>query len=42
MRFLAAIFQGTNLFYAGLAWLDARIMPRSLATVLLIKAEKEH
>ncbi len=42
MRFLTAIFQGANLFYAGLAWLDARIMPRSLATVLLIRAEKEH
>ena len=40
MQFLASIFQWANFFYAGLAWLDAKIMPRSLATVLLIKAEK--
>ena len=40
MRILTPFFKWVNLFYAGLAWLDARIIPRSLATVLLVKAEK--
>ena len=35
------LFKLVNLFYAGLAWLDAKIMPRALATVLLIKARKQ-
>ena len=37
-KVLPAIFKWTNRFYMGLAWLDARIMPRFLATVLLIHA----
>jgi len=34
--------QVMNRFYAVLAWLDARLMPRSLSTVLLIKARKKN
>ena len=30
-----------NLFYAGFVWLDARLMPISTASVLLVMAEKE-
>jgi len=41
MQSLTLIFRWVNLFYVGLVWLDAKIMPRSLATVLLIKAERE-
>ncbi len=37
---LIRLFQGANRLYAGLARLDAMIMPRSLSTVLLIKARK--
>ena len=37
---VAPFFKWVNVFYAGLAWLDAKIMPRSLATVLLIRAKK--
>jgi SAM-dependent methyltransferase len=37
---VAPLFKWVNVFYAGLAWLDAKIMPRSLATVLLIRAKK--
>jgi len=33
-----SIFKWANLFYAMLAWLDARIMPRALSTVLLINS----
>jgi len=40
MSIVAPLFKWANVFYAGLAWLDAKIMPRSLATVLLIRAEK--
>ena len=40
MSIFAPFFKWLNLFYAGLAWLDARIIPCSLATVLLIKAKK--
>jgi hypothetical protein len=32
------VFEWINLFYQGFAWLDARIMPRSLATVVLIES----
>lgn len=39
-RFLAPVFRVANRLYAGLAWLDARLMPRSLSTVLLVRAEK--
>ena len=34
----ALFFQWANRFYMGVAWLDARIMPRALSTVLLINA----
>jgi SAM-dependent methyltransferase len=40
MSIVAPLFKWVNVFYAGLVWLDAKIMPRSLATVLLIRAEK--
>ena len=40
MSVVAPFFKWVNVFYAGLAWLDAKIMPRSLATVLLIRAKK--
>ncbi len=40
MRIVVPLFKWANVFYAGLAWLDAKIMPRSLATILLIRAEK--
>jgi len=33
-----SIFKWANLYYAILAWLDARIMPRALSTVLLINS----
>ena len=35
------LFQWGNKLYAGIAWLDAFIMPRALSTVLLIKAKKK-
>ncbi len=38
--FLRMLFKSLNVFYAGLARLDAVIMPRVLSTVLLIKAKK--
>jgi len=40
MSIVAPLFKWINVFYAGLVWLDAKIMPRSLATVLLIRAKK--
>ncbi|MFC1857523.1 class I SAM-dependent methyltransferase [Thermodesulfobacteriota bacterium] len=36
------IFKWLNRLYMGIVWLDARVMPASLSTVLLIKAEKKH
>jgi ubiquinone/menaquinone biosynthesis C-methylase UbiE len=39
-KVLISLFKGLNRYYAGLAWIDARIMPRALSTVLLIKAKK--
>jgi SAM-dependent methyltransferase len=39
-EFLIRLFKGLNVIYAGLAWLDAVVMPRALSTVLLIKAKK--
>jgi len=33
-----SIFKWANLYYAMLAWLDAKIMPRELSTVLLINS----
>jgi SAM-dependent methyltransferase len=38
MAVFASLFKWTNLFYMGFVWLDARIMPRSFATVILIKS----
>jgi ubiquinone/menaquinone biosynthesis C-methylase UbiE len=35
------LFKWCNKLYAVFAWLDAKIMPRSLSTVLLIKAVKK-
>ena len=40
MSIIAPFFKWANILYAGLVWLDAKIMPRSLATVLLIRAKK--
>jgi ubiquinone/menaquinone biosynthesis C-methylase UbiE len=40
MSIVAPFFKWANILYAGLVWLDAKIMPRSLATILLIRAEK--
>lgn len=37
---VAPVFKWANRFYAGLAWLDARIMPRAIATVVFIQAKK--
>lgn len=37
---LAPVFRVLNRLYAWLAWLDARLMPRALATVMLVQAEK--
>lgn len=41
MNLFGQFFKLANRFYMLLAWIDARIMPRSLAAVLLIKAEKK-
>ena len=38
MNLFALVFKWINLFYTGFAWLDAKIMPQSLATVILIKS----
>lgn len=32
----------SNRFYAGFVWLDAKIMPRSFSTVILIKSKASH
>lgn len=37
---IISILKWSNHIYSALVWLDARIMPRSLSTVLLIKAVK--
>lgn len=37
---MITLFKWCNRLYAGLAWMDAFIMPRALSTVLLIKARK--
>ena len=41
MNIFGKLFKWANRFYILLAWIDARIMPRSLSAVLLIKAEKK-
>lgn len=38
MNLFALVFKWINLFYVGFVWLDAKIMPRSLSTVILIKS----
>jgi len=40
MNIFGKFFKWANRFYMLPAWIDARIMPRSLSAVLLIKAEK--
>jgi ubiquinone/menaquinone biosynthesis C-methylase UbiE len=40
MNIFSQFFKWANRFYILLVWLDARITPRSLSAVLLIKAEK--
>lgn len=37
---IAEIFKWFNLFYMGFVWLDAKVIPQNLSTVLLIKAKK--
>ena len=41
MNIFSQFFKWANRFYMLPVWLDARIMPRSLSAVLLIKAEKK-
>ena len=36
---LIIVFKWINIFYKGYVWLDAKIMPMSLATVILIKSK---
>jgi hypothetical protein len=38
LPFKSNIFKWINLFYVGFVWLDAKIMPRTLSTVLLIQS----
>jgi len=38
MNIFSSIFKWANLYYSIFAWIDARIMPRSLSTVLLINS----
>ncbi len=38
----ASFFKWANRFYMYFVWLDAKIMPRALSSVLLIKAEKNY
>lgn len=38
VTFIAPLFEWINLFYKGFVWIDARIMPLSLSTVILIKS----
>jgi hypothetical protein len=38
---IPVLFRWSNKLYAVFAWLDAKIMPRALSTVLLIKAVKK-
>jgi ubiquinone/menaquinone biosynthesis C-methylase UbiE len=37
-KFLRSVFKWANRYYAGLARLDAKLMPMTLATVLVVKA----
>jgi hypothetical protein len=38
MELCVSLFKWTNIFYKGFAWLDAKIMPLSLSSVILIKS----
>jgi hypothetical protein len=40
MNIFGKFFKWANRFYMLPAWIDAKVMPRSLSAVLLIKAEK--
>ncbi|MBW1836677.1 MAG: class I SAM-dependent methyltransferase [Deltaproteobacteria bacterium] len=40
MMTVTFLFKWINRAYMGIAWADARIMPTTIATILLIKAEK--
>jgi len=40
-KVLIGFFKWANRLYAGVAWIDAFIMPRTLSAVLLIKAVKK-
>ena len=39
IRLAAPVFKWLNFLFMGLVWLDAQFMPRSLATVILIKSK---
>ncbi|MDF1591308.1 MAG: class I SAM-dependent methyltransferase [Desulfobacterales bacterium] len=41
IQFFVPLFKWANRLFMGLVWLDARMMPRAFATVLLIKAQKK-
>jgi len=41
IQFFAPLFKWTNRLFMGLVWLDARMMPRAFASVLLVKAQKK-
>jgi hypothetical protein len=41
-RHLISLYKWVNRVYAAAAWVDAKLMPRSLSAVLLIQAEKTH
>lgn len=38
MKFFVLLFRCANLFYQGYIWLDAKLMPLSFSTVILIKS----
>jgi hypothetical protein len=38
MDLFVSFFKWANLFYEGFVWLDAKIMPLSLSSVILIKS----
>lgn len=40
-KIIAPVFKMFNLFYAMIVWLDARIFPRRLASVILLKSVKK-
>lgn len=38
LQLIGLLFKWSNIFYRGIVWLDAQIMPLSMATVILIKS----